>query len=104
MHEITAAIIDGRLYEIGRRCSHPFLDRTDGAVVTGIDSASPKGCTAVVEVTFDDDTKVTTALTGAVLCWQPASAPSQSPADSKKSKLATRSSGRKTRSQEDTSS
>jgi hypothetical protein len=74
MHSITAAMIGDRLYEIGRRCSHPFLDSVEGVVVTGIDTASPVGCTAAVEVSFDDGTTITTALSHAILCWQPVAA------------------------------
>ena len=71
MHTLTAATIDGRTYELGKRCRHPFLDRTDGAVVVAVDTSSSKGCTPVIDVTFDDDTKITTTLNGVVLCWQP---------------------------------
>ena len=71
MHQITAAIVNDRLYEIGRRCRHPFIERTDGVIVSSIDTAAAKGCTPVIEVTFDDDTKITTTLTGVTLCWQP---------------------------------
>ena len=80
MHTIIAAVIDGRRYELNKRCTHPFLDRMGGAVVTSIDTSSANGCSPVVEVRFDDRTKVTTALTNVILCWQDQDEPAPAPA------------------------
>lgn len=87
MHTITAAIVEGRRYELNQRCTHPFLDRIGGVTVASIDTSSANGCSPVVEVRFDDRTKITTALTNVILCWEDrATAPAKAKATPKRTK------------------
>ncbi len=96
MHTIIAAITEGRRYDLNQRCTHPFLDRIGGVVVTRIDTSSANGCSPVVEVRFDDRTKITTALSNVILCWEDRATAPAKPKAAPKRKEATKRKARPT--------
>lgn len=69
MPTIRAVRIDGRIYRLQTRGDHPFADTIGGIVVTDILVAATEGCQPTLEVRFDDNSKITTALSNATVFW-----------------------------------